>query len=113
MTAPLFPADPSKGTQTYTVSKRVFIEKSDFSETEVKGFFGVMPGQVVCLRYGPFVQLEEVVKDSSGAVSVVKVKVLADYDKKVKGVIHWVSEEHSLPAICNLYNVLLSVVDVA
>lgn len=67
----------------------------------------------MCLRYGPFVQLEELIQDNSGAVSIVKVKVLADYDKKVKGVIHWVSEEHSLPAICNLYNVLLTASDVA
>ena len=53
--APLFPADPSKGTQTYILTKNVFIDSEDFSETVKDGFFGVMPGQIVCLRYGPFV----------------------------------------------------------
>jgi glutaminyl-tRNA synthetase len=51
----LFPADPSKGTQAYQLTKNVFIDAEDFSETVKDGFFGVMPGQIVCLRYGPFV----------------------------------------------------------
>lgn len=42
--APLFPADPSKGMSEYTVSKNIYIDRSDFSETKVDGFFGVMPG---------------------------------------------------------------------
>lgn len=84
------------------LSKNVFIEKADFSEEEKKGFFGVMPGQVVCLRYGVFVTLDKVVKDAAG--NIVKVQVIAKREHtegKVKGVIHWVSQEFSLPAIVN------------
>jgi len=42
--APVFPADPSKGHQTYTLSKHVYIDLEDFSENVKDGFFGVMPG---------------------------------------------------------------------
>jgi len=79
-----------------TVTKNIFVDRSDFSSEEKKGFFGIMPGQAVCLRYGPFVMLEEVVNENK-----VRVKVLPNYAEKVKGVIHWVSKEHSVPAIVN------------
>lgn len=67
-----------------------------------------MPGQAVCLRYGPFVVLEEVVSENK-----VRVKVLPNYAEKVKGVIHWVSKENSIPAIVNQYAPLLTVENVA
>jgi glutaminyl-tRNA synthetase len=41
--APLFPADPSRGTRTYTLSKFVYIEAEDFSEKHVDKFFGLTP----------------------------------------------------------------------
>lgn len=41
--APLFPADPSKGTQTYTLTKNVFIESEDFSAEHIDKFFGLTP----------------------------------------------------------------------
>jgi len=41
--APLFPADPSKGTQVYTMSENVYIEMDDFSETHNAKFFGLTP----------------------------------------------------------------------
>ena len=106
--APLFPADPTKGSSEYTVTKNIYIEKEDFSAETKSGFFGVMPGQVVCLRYGPFVRMVEVVKSASGDVEKVRVEVVPDYKEKVKGVIHWCSKEHSIPCRINLYNVLLT-----
>jgi glutaminyl-tRNA synthetase len=110
ISAPLFPADPSRGCQVYTLTKNVYIESEDFSETVKEGFFGVMPGQTVCLRYGPHVRMLEVVREN-GLVSKVLVEQVTP-DKKVKGVIHWVSKEHSLTCQVNQYNVLLTEEDV-
>ena len=42
--APLFPAEPAKGSQTYTLTKNVYIESEDFSAEAKDGFFGLMPG---------------------------------------------------------------------
>ena len=47
-----------------------------------------------------------VMKD--GKVEKVLVKIIRDYKEKVKGVIQWVSKEHSLNVRVNLYNVLLT-----
>ena len=112
ITAPFFPSDPSKGSRTYHLTSQVYIEREDFSDTTKAGFFGIMPDQVVCLRYGPFVVLESVEKDASGNITKINVKALKDYDKKVKGVIHWVSVERSVECIVNEYDVLLNVEDV-
>lgn len=110
----IFPPDKSKGVQTLNVTPSVFVERNDFSEEVKNGFFGIMPGQVVCLRYGPFVELVEVVKDASGSVEKVKVKVrpAESLEKKPKGVIHWVSKEHSIPAIVNQFSQLMTVENV-
>ena len=43
-----------------------------------------------------------------GKVEKVLVKIIRDYKEKVKGVIQWVSKEHSLNVRVNLYNVLLT-----
>lgn len=109
--APLFPIDPTKGHQTYTVTKNIFIEADDFSEEAKAGFFGIMPDQIVCLRYGPFVKMQKVVKEG-GKVTKVLVEVVDKPEGKVKGVIHWVSKEHSVPCVINQYNVLFTVEDV-
>lgn len=103
--APLFPSNPEKGHQIYTVTKNIYIDQDDFSEDKKDSFFGVMPGQIVCLRYGPFVRMLDVVK-SEGVITKVLVEVVPE--TKVKGVIHWVSKEHSLPCHMNQYNVLLN-----
>lgn len=91
------------------MTKNIFIDRADFSENKVEGFFGVMPGQVVCLRYGPFVRLLEIVsRDANGQVDKVKVEVVVGHKDKVPGVIHWVSKEKSIQARVNLYQVLLT-----
>ena len=43
-----------------------------------------------------------------GRISKVQVEVVEQPEKKVKGVIHWVSKEHSLPCQMNQYNVLFT-----
>lgn len=74
ISAPLFPADPTKGSQIYTLTKNVYIESEDFSAEKKDGFFGVMPDQIVCLRYGPFIKMTDVVKGPDGKI----VKVIVE-----------------------------------
>ena len=109
----IFPPNKEKGVRMLKVTPNIYIDRSDFSEETKSGFFALMPNQVVCLRYGPFVVMEEVVKDVSGKVTTVKVKALPGYSEKVKGVIQWVAKEHSTPAVVRLYNELLTVENVS
>ncbi len=46
----------------------------------------------------------EIKKNDSGKIEKVLVKVLSDFKEKLKGFIHWVSEEHSVNAVLRLYS---------
>lgn len=57
--------------------------------------------------------MESVEKNEKGEVTVVKVKAIPGFDSKVKGVIQWISKEHAIPCVLNIYNQLMTVEDVA
>ena len=111
--APVFPGRESSGTVTYTLTKDVYVERSDFCEVETKGHRGIQPGQNVLLLHGPVILLDKVIKDKTGNVTCVKVKAITDYEgKPPQGKIHWVSADHSVPCKVNLYEKLFTVEDV-
>ena len=113
------PEDADAGKREVPFSKEIYIEQTDFMEDPPKKFFRLGPGREVRLRYGYFLRCNEVVKDpQSGEV----LELRCTYDpetlggkapdgRKVKGTIHWVSAEHSLPAEVRLYDHLFSVPD--
>ncbi|MBK5960503.1 glutamine--tRNA ligase [Rhodoplanes elegans] len=105
------PDDPGKGTRKLTFSREIYVERDDFQETPVKGFFRLSPGREVRLRWAYFITCKEVVKDASGEV----VELRCTYDpatkggnapdgRKVKATIHWVSGVDSIPAEVRVYN---------
>ena len=111
--APYYPHDvPKEGSRKVPFSRVIYIEQDDFMEEPPKKYFRLAPGREVRLRYGYFIKCEDVIKDpKSGAV----VELRCTYDpqtrggaapdgRKVKGTIHWVSAEHSLPAEVRLYD---------
>lgn len=106
--APLFPTDVSRGHQKFYLSKYIYIEKEDFSEVPRSGFYGLTSDQPVCLKYGPVVKLLQVIKGPNGDVDHVKVQILKDFNQKLKGYIHWVSQDHSEEAVVRLYNYLFT-----
>lgn len=48
----------------FTLSNRVYVERSDVREKDESGFFGCAPGKMVRLRYGPFLRVISV--DATG-----------------------------------------------
>ncbi|HKI95532.1 MAG TPA: glutamine--tRNA ligase/YqeY domain fusion protein, partial [Gemmatimonadales bacterium] len=117
--APYYPHDvPKEGSRKIPFARELLIERDDFMEDPPRKFFRLAPGREVRLRYGYFVTCTDVVKDASGEV----VEVHCSYDpatrggdapdgRKVKGTIHWVAAEHSLPAEVRLYDRLFRVPD--
>jgi len=115
--APYWPHDvPKEGSRTVPFSRELYIERTDFMEDPPKGFFRLAPGREVRLRYGYFIKCEEVIKDNTGEV----VELRCTYDletrggsapdgRKVKGTIHWVSAEQSVPVEVRLYDRLFRV----
>lgn len=107
------PDDPTAGTRKIRFGRELYVERDDFMENPVKGFFRLSPGKEVRLRYAYFITCREVVKDAAGQV----IELRCIYDpatrggdapdgRKVRGTIHWVSAKDSVPAEVRLYNSL-------
>jgi glutaminyl-tRNA synthetase len=110
--------DPSWGNRKVPLTRELYIERDDFMETPVKGWFRLSPGTEVRLRYACIIRCQEVIKDAAG--EIVELKCTWDPDslggqpkdgRKVKGTIHWVSAEHALNAEVRLYDKLFTVDD--
>ena len=112
--APYHPNHEEMGGRELPISPTLYIEADDFAENPPKGFKRLVPGGEVRLRHSYVMRCDEVVKDSDG--HVVELKCSLDYDtlgknpegRKVKGVIHWLSAEHAVPATVRLYERLFT-----
>ena len=111
--APYFPHDVAKeGSRHVPFSRVLYIERDDFSEDPPEGFFRLAPGREVRLRYAYFIKCVEVIKDEeTGEITELHCTYAPDTrggaaadGRKVKGTLHWVSAEHSIPAEVRLYD---------
>ncbi|WP_409422596.1 glutamine--tRNA ligase [Pseudaeromonas sp. ZJS20] len=116
LSSPNHPNKPEMGTHELPFSREIFIDEADFREEANKQFKRLVLGKEVRLRHAYVVKAERVEKDADGKITTVFCtydpdtlgKDLAD-GRKVKGVIHWVSAQHALPATVRLYDRLFSV----
>jgi glutaminyl-tRNA synthetase len=112
--APNHPKDESMGTRELSMSNTLWIDRDDFMEDPPKKYFRLRPGGEVRLRNSYVIKCEEVIKNDKG--EVVELKGTADLDtlgknpegRKVKGIIHWVSEDTAVPVKVNLYDRLFN-----
>ena len=116
---PNHPQNPGMGSRKVPFSKVLYIEQEDFMENPPKKFYRLAPNREVRLRYGYFIKCVSVVKDpKTGEV----VEVHCTYDpetrsgfapdgRKVDATIHWVSANHSIPAVVRLYDRLFQIAD--
>jgi glutaminyl-tRNA synthetase len=112
--------NPEEEVMTYRevpFSKELFIEREDFQEEAHNKFFRLTLGTEVRLKNAYIIKGESVVKDAEGNIT----EIHATYDldsksgsgteasnRKVKGVIHWVSIPHALEAEVRLYDRLFT-----
>ena len=105
------PGQEEAGTHKAPFAREIYIEQEDFMEDPPRKFHRLAPGREVRLKGAYIIQCQEVIKDAAGKV----VELRCTYDpqsrsgedrsgKKVKGVIHWVSAQHGLPATVRLYD---------
>ena len=112
--APYHPHHPEFGEREVPIAKTIYIEADDFAVDPPKGWQRLTPGGEVRLRYSYVIKCEEVVQDADGRV--VSLKCSIDHDtlgkkpegRKVKGVIHWLSAEHAVPATVRQYDRLFT-----
>ena len=112
------PEDENSGVHEIAFSRELYIEREDFMEDAPKKFFRMTPGQEVRLKSAYIVLCTGVKKDADGNIEEIYCEYdpmtksgMPDSNRKVKGTLHWVSAEHSLPAEVRLYDRLFSVED--
>ncbi|PKM35969.1 MAG: glutamine--tRNA ligase [Gammaproteobacteria bacterium HGW-Gammaproteobacteria-10] len=108
------PQKPELGTRKVEFSKILYIEQDDFAENPPPKYKRLVEGSEVRLRGAYVIRCDRIVKDENGSI----IELHCSYDpdtlgknpegRKVKGVIHWVSERHSVPAEIRLYDRLFS-----
>jgi len=109
------PQKPELGKRIVPFSKVILIEQDDFAESPPPKFKRLVAGGEVRLRGSYVIQCNEIIKDAGGNITELRCSYDPDTlgknpeGRKVKGVIHWVSEPHSQPAELRLYNRLFSV----
>lgn len=112
------PNRPEDGMRTVTFSRELYIERDDFMEEPVKGYFRMFPGNEVRLKTTYIVKCTGCKKDENGEV----VEVYAEYDpatrggntpdgRKIKGTIHWVDAKTAINAEIRLYDNLFTIPD--
>ena len=105
------PNDESMGTREIPFTREVYIDQADFLEQAPnKKFKRLVSGGEVRLRNAYVIRCDEVIKNEQGEI----IELRCTYDentlgkapegRKVKGVIHWVSAKHNVPAEIRLYD---------
>ncbi|HGM5456728.1 MULTISPECIES: glutamine--tRNA ligase [Serratia] len=116
VTMPNHPNKPEMGSREVPFSREIYIDRADFREEANKQYKRLVLGKEVRLRNAYVIKAERVEKDEAGEITT----LFCSYDaetlskdpadgRKVKGVIHWVSAAHALPAEIRLYDRLFSV----
>ncbi len=109
------PQKPELGKRKVPFTKVILIEQDDFAEIPPPKFKRLVVGEEVRLRGSYVIRCNEVIKNAEGVIIELRCAYDADTlgknpeGRKVKGVIHWVSEQQSHPAEVRLYDRLFKV----
>ena len=111
------PEDPTAGSREVPFSKTILIEQEDFREEANRKFFRLKLGKEVRLKSAYIIKAESVEKDEKGTITT----VFCTYDplsksgsgteesqRKVKGTLHWVSQNHAQQVLVRNYDRLFS-----
>ena len=110
LTVAFNPNDPDSATRVMPFSREIFIERSDFMDNPPKKYFRLSPGMEVRLRHAYVIRCTDVIRDAEG--NAIELRCTYDEntlgknpeDRKVKGVIHWVSAAQAYPVTIYQYD---------
>ena len=114
--APIHPHHADWGRRAFRLSRKLWVERSDYEETPAPGFFRLYPGNKVRLKYGYVIECTGARRDTQGRISAVLARLVPDTKSgtpgsdaiKVKGVITWVSALDAIDAEVRLYDRLFA-----
>lgn len=112
--ADFHPQDPTAGKRMLPFTREIYIERDDFMENPPSKYFRLSPGSEVRLRHAYVIRCTDVVRDANGDLIELRCTYDLDtlgknpVDRKVKGVIHWVSAPNAYPLTTYQYDRLFN-----
>ncbi|XBC38037.1 MAG: glutamine--tRNA ligase [Buchnera aphidicola (Floraphis meitanensis)] len=117
LTVPNHPNISEMGTHKSIFSNNIYIDRFDFYENNAILSKKLTIGKEIRLRHAYTINAKKVIKDDNNNIT----RIICTYDKttlgknpinkKVSGVIHWISKKNALPATFNLYEKLFLLKD--
>jgi len=112
--AALHPQDSDAGQRMIPFSREIYIERDDYMDVPAAKYFRLSPGAEVRLRHAYVIRCTDVIRDANG--QPIELRCVYDketlgknpVDRKVKGVIHWVSASHAHPITVYQYDRLFN-----
>ena len=114
------PQNPDAGVRKVPFTRNIYIDTDDFAEVPPPKFFRMKPDGEVRLMGAYIVKCNEIVKNDDGSIK--EIRCTADLDagngnpldgRKIKGTIHWLSENYASNATVMLYDHLFTIENVA
>lgn len=116
MEATNIPGNEAAGSHETPFTKELYIERDDFMEEAPNKYFRLTIDGEVRLKNAYIIKCTGCEKNAEGNITTVFAEYypqtksgMPESARKVKGTIHWVSVEHSLPAEVRLYDRLFNV----
>lgn len=114
LTAAFHPQDSDAGQRVIPFSREIYIERDDYMDIPAAKYFRLSPGAEVRLRHAYVIRCTDVIHDANG--QPIELRCVYDketlgknpVDRKVKGVIHWVSAPHAHPITVDQYDRLFN-----
>ena len=107
--APNHPKDEQMGFRQLPFTRELYIDRDDFREEANRKYKRLVMGEEVRLRYSYVIRAQEIVRDQGGEISELHCTYDPStlgknpVDRKVRGVIHWVSATACLQAQIRLF----------
>ncbi|HIG0328224.1 TPA: glutamine--tRNA ligase/YqeY domain fusion protein [Legionella pneumophila] len=112
--AAFYPQNPESASRNLPFSREIYIEKSDFMENPPNKYFRLSPGTEVRLRHAYVIKCQDVIRNDRGEITELHCTYDENTlgknpeDRKVKGVIHWVSCAQAYPVTIYQYDRLFT-----
>ena len=110
------PQNPEAGTRKVPFTREIYIDADDFAEVPPPKFFRMKPDGEVRLMGAYIVKCNEIVKNEDGSIK--EIRCTADLEaangnpldgRKIKGTIHWLSEQGASKCTVKLYDRLFTI----
>jgi glutaminyl-tRNA synthetase len=94
----------------FGVEPVIYVDRSDVRLEDSKDFYGIAPGKIVRLKFGPFVRITEVTPQ--GDSFKVKGEIVPESEipnyKKIKGVLHFIEKSAAINCEVRVYDRLFT-----